>query len=103
MKIVVAPSARNDLLGIWSYIAKDNVAAADKLQDRFESFFRQLAPNPHLGERCPQFGAELRQFSVDGYVIFYDVDQVAERVNIKAVIHGARDLPSEVANRGLGR
>jgi toxin ParE1/3/4 len=101
MKVVVAPSARSDVLGIWSYIAKDNVAAADRISERLEETINLLGPHPHLGERCPQFGADLRHVFVDVYVIFYAVDEVARLVKVKAVIHGARDLPTELARRGL--
>ena len=101
MKVVVAPSARSDILGIWSYIANDNVAAADRISERLEETFRLLGPHPHLGERCQQYGANLRYVFVDVYVIFYAVDEVAQLVQVKAVIHGARDLPSELLRRGL--
>jgi hypothetical protein len=29
MRAIIAPSARDDVLGIWAYIAKDSIAAAD--------------------------------------------------------------------------
>lgn len=101
MKVVVAPSARDDLLGIWSYIADDNVAAADRISERLEETFKLLGLHPHLGERCSQYGADSRHVFVDVYVIFYAVDEVARLVKVKAVIHGARDLPTELARRGL--
>ena len=101
MRVVVAPSARNDLLAIWSYIADDNVAAADRISERLEETFKLLGPHPYLGERCSQYGADLRCLFVDVYAVFYAVNEVAQLVNVKAVIHGARDLPAELLRRGL--
>jgi toxin ParE1/3/4 len=101
MKVAVAPSARNDLLGILSYIAEENAAAADRVSERFEALFKLLGPNPNLGESCPQFGAGLRYTFVGVYVVFYEVDQAKGSLNVKAVVHGARDLPVELMKRGV--
>ena len=101
MNVIVAPSARNDLHGILSYIAEENATAADRLSERFEAVFNLLGPNPWLGESCPQYGMGLRYAFAGVYVIFYDVDEAAGSVKIRAVLHGARDLPVELMKRGV--
>ena len=64
MKVIVAPSARADLLGIWAYIAKDNVAAADRMCDRIYESFKQLDHSPRLGQLCTDLGFDLRRYVV---------------------------------------
>jgi toxin ParE1/3/4 len=101
MKVVVAPSAREDILGIWSYVAEDSEAAADRFVVRIFQAFDVLASNPLAGERCDEFGPGLRHTFVGVYVIFYQVWQEDDKVEVKAVIHGSRDLPQELSRRRL--
>ncbi len=101
MKVVIAPSAREDILGVWAYIAKDNVAAADRVSDRIFDSIEQLGRSPFVGERCEALGPGLRHTFVGVYVIFYAVNQADDMVEVKAVIHGARNLPQDLSRRGL--
>jgi toxin ParE1/3/4 len=84
------PSARIDLTSIADYIAQDNLPAAERLLDRFHETFRFLAMNPLSGERRPDLGPELRQFTMGNYVILFTAH--SSGVAITNVIHGARDL-----------
>jgi toxin ParE1/3/4 len=99
MKVVVSPTAREDILQIWSYIARDSTAAADRVSDRIFDALDQLGIHPLIGERCDDLGAGLRRTLVEVYVIFYVVSEDEEKIDIKAVIHGARDLPEELSRR----
>jgi toxin ParE1/3/4 len=101
MKVVVAPSAREDMLGVWSYIAQDSESAADRLVERILATISLLASSPFAGERCDEFGLGLRHIFVGAYVIFYHAFQEEDKVEVKAVIHGARDLPQELSRRRL--
>lgn len=101
MKVVIAPSARQDVLGIWAYIAKDNIAAADRVSERIFDSVEQLGRSPYVGERCDALGRGLRHTFVGMYVIFYSISEVDELVEVKAVIHGARNLPQDLSRRGL--
>lgn len=47
---------------IWSYIAGNSVAAADRTLDRFHELFRMLARQPLIGELCSDIRADLRNF-----------------------------------------
>jgi toxin ParE1/3/4 len=75
-----------DVLEIWKYIAKDNLAAADRLLDRFTDAFEQLSQFPESGQRYQD--TELRQMTVSPYVILYQVS--AGGVNIVRVVHSSR-------------
>jgi len=76
---------------IWSYIAQDNVQAADKVIKAIVSKFSKLTTMPLLGRRRSELTVELRSFPVSRYVIFYI--PIKDGIQIVRVLHGARDLP----------
>jgi plasmid stabilization system protein ParE len=41
--------AEADMLAIWEYIAQDNIAAADRVIDRFTVAFERIASFPEAG------------------------------------------------------
>jgi len=82
--------AREDLLSIWSYIAADSPAAADRVLDGIDRRCARLGENPKLGPARPDIASELRYFPVGSYLIFYR--EVSEGVEIVRVLHGARSL-----------
>lgn len=86
----VAPLARQDLDHIWDYVAQDNPTAADRLIEAFREKFSLLAGQPFLGELRPDLRPGLRSFSIDRYVIYYQVRD--DRVAIVRVLHGSRDV-----------
>ena len=47
----LSPEATDDLQEIWAYIANDNPAAADKLEEDIYAACELLAKNPRLGHR----------------------------------------------------
>jgi toxin ParE1/3/4 len=65
------PRARLDLIEIWSYIADDNEAAADRMLDRFDRALRMLSDQPLAGRERPELAAGLRSFPVGNYVLYY--------------------------------
>ena len=80
-----------DLDEIWLHIAKDNVAAADRVIDRIEAAENRLAEFPQIGQARPEIRAGLRHWPVGGYLMFYRVAE--EELTVVRVVHGARDLP----------
>jgi toxin ParE1/3/4 len=87
----VSDAARSDLDEIWSYIAQDNMDAADRFIRAIVSRFPRLAAMPHLGREREELAARLRSFPVGNYVIFYRPMENA--VEMVRVLHGARDFP----------
>ena len=87
----VSDVARSDLDKIWSYIAQDNVDAADRFIHALVSRFPTLAAMPHLGRQREELVTRLRSFPVGNYVIFYRPMEIG--VEIARVLHGARDFP----------
>ncbi len=82
--------ARQDLIDIWAYIAREDPAAADRQLDRIDETCGLLAENPRLGPERSDIRQGLRYFVVGSYVILYRM--VDNGVEIVRVVHGARDL-----------
>ena len=81
--------AERDLDEIWSYIAEDaSPTAADRLIDDVVDRFDLLAKQPTMGRGRPEFGAAVRSFAVENYVIYYRHDG---DVLIARILHGRRD------------
>lgn len=88
--IVLDEAAREDLIEIWAYIARDNPQAADRLLDRIWDGFQVIARFPHGGTARPELATDLRCYSVGSYVIYFRPAQ--EGVQIARVLHGSRDV-----------
>jgi toxin ParE1/3/4 len=81
--------AEQDLEEIWIYVADDaSPATADRLIDAIVDRFDLLGEQPALGRLRPEFGAGVRSFVVESYVIYY---RAAEEVLIARVLHAHRD------------
>ena len=82
--------AEQDLLEIWSYIARDNPAAADRFIDLLTEKCELLAESPKIGRRREELSPRLRSFPVGRYVIFY---RIAERgIEVARILSSYRDL-----------
>jgi toxin ParE1/3/4 len=90
---LIAPRAQNDLDEIWSYIADDSHAAADRLIELFHQKFLLLSSQPLIGEVRPQLADDLRAFCLGSYVVFYRPTQPG--IEVVRVIHAARDIGSQ--------
>ena len=84
------PEADQDLIGISTYIAKDNPPAALRWVDAIEAVCGLLATQPALGQRIQtkRFG-EVRRHVAGNYLIYYRPTD--DGVEILMVAHGARD------------
>lgn len=74
LEVVRLPSAEEDLLQIWRYVADDSEAAADRLLDRFADVARKLSLHPEAGRSRLELADGLRSFVVGNYVLFYMVN-----------------------------
>ena len=84
--------AEEDFLEIISYIAADNIAAAENLARKIEKNLELLASNPKLGripreEETRNLG--YRYLIVNNYIIFYTVED--KTILIHRILHGARN------------
>ena len=102
VEIIIAPTARADLLAQWDFYA-DDVGNPD-LADRFvvcaELSFKKLARASGLGRPHPFSSPKtksLRSWKVtdfSNHLIFYRPLPAGRGVEIVRVLHGARDLPA---------
>ncbi|MFZ0477548.1 MAG: type II toxin-antitoxin system RelE/ParE family toxin [Terriglobales bacterium] len=95
-KYQLTPEAVSDLFEIWDYIAQDNPAAADRVQEAVFRACGLLADSPLIGrERKDLTPLPVRFWSVNpylNYLIVYDPEK--KPLQVIRIIHGARDLPS---------
>jgi toxin ParE1/3/4 len=92
-RILRSPAAKSDAVEIWSYIAADNPAAANRLLDRFDSLFQTIAAQPELGRKVEELAPNLRFIPLGNYLVFYR--PMNDGVEIVRLLHGARDVTAE--------
>jgi toxin ParE1/3/4 len=90
-RIVRRPRARQDLIGIWRYIAGDSgEARADKYLRRLNDVITYLAQQPLMGRARPEIEEGIRSFVAESHVIFYIA--LTDGVELVRVLHGSRDI-----------
>lgn len=91
MKLIFDEKALVDLESIYSWIAKDNPAAAKAVVERLFASAEHLASFPKMGH----VGRDARTFEwvVPGlpYIVIYEVAATRGAVIVTAVMHGAQD------------
>jgi toxin ParE1/3/4 len=82
--------AHRDLTEIWSYIARNNIEAADRVFDELLKACAELARSPRMGHPRPELTAEQVLFwPVRKYEIVYTIGRP---IGIVSIIHGSRDI-----------
>jgi toxin ParE1/3/4 len=89
-QLLRTPQANRDLLDIWTYVAKDSEAAADRLLQSIDKRCWLLAEHPQLGERVERYRPGLRRLTVGNYLVFYQL--IEGGIEVFRVLHGARDI-----------
>lgn len=79
-----------DLAEIWSYIADDDEAAADRFLDQVEAKLALLATQPYMGRSRPELKPEIRSFPVGRYVVFFL--PMPDGIDVVRVLHSAQDI-----------
>lgn len=92
----LTPQAVSDLFEIWNYIAQDNPAAADRVQEAVFRACDLLAETPLAGHvRTDLTPLPLRFWIVRPYLKYLIVyDPQKKPLQIVRILHGARDLSS---------
>ena len=92
MRLRRTEQAERDLVDIWVYIARDNIAAADRLIDEMDDKTKNLAFYPKMGRERFDILSGVRSISVRKYVILYRL--TSDEIEILRYVHGRRDLKS---------
>jgi len=88
-------NALRHLRAIHDYIAQNSVRYAQRTVDQITRRSEQLERFPHSGSVVPEYEEEaIREVVEASYRIIYRVE--ADRVDILAVVHGARQLPPNI-------
>lgn len=95
----LTPAAENDLALIFDDIAQRNPDAADRLMDSMVEAFNRLADHPKLGHRRTDLtDLPIRFWTEREYLI---VHRGEDHIEILRVLHGRRDVASELARASL--
>jgi toxin ParE1/3/4 len=94
--VIVQDAAQKDLREIWDYIANESlapVAAARAL----DNLYRAIEALKEMPERHTLLSDEMlrkkcvRSIPVDGYIVFYKVNETDTSVAILRILHEKRD------------
>ncbi len=83
-------AARGDLIGIWTHIAADDPAAADRALDRLDEAASRLARNPQTGPVRDDIRPGLRHLVSVSYLLLYRIAD--DDIEIVCAVYGRRDL-----------
>jgi toxin ParE1/3/4 len=95
MKVAWTAAANRQLRAIHDYIAIDSPQYALRVVDRIIMKSKVLREMPEIGGEVPEYrDRSIRELLEYPYRIIYRIRQ--NRVDVVAVIHGARQLPRTV-------
>ena len=94
MRIGWTAEAEADLAAIYEHFSVASPQGASRLLGGIVRRVDQLAEFPLSGRVIPELGVPLlRELIEGGYRLMYEV--FSDRVEMFAVLHGARDIPSK--------
>lgn len=86
-----SPAARSDLFEIWEYIARDNLDAADRVEQEIREAVLMLAKQPELGHWRPDLTSKpVRFWRVYSYLVVYD--PTSRPLEVVRILSGYRDI-----------
>jgi len=88
--IIRSARADEDLIEIWTHIAKDNPQAADRVLDAIEARWWRLARHPYSGFARDDIAPGIRHLVVRPYLTLYRVTGAG--LEIVRVLHGKRRI-----------
>lgn len=90
LQVCFTRAAREDLIAIWTHIAEDDAAAADRVLDRLDEAASHLARNPQMGPARDDIRPGLRYLVSGSYLLLYRITD--DGIEIVRAVHGRRDL-----------
>jgi toxin ParE1/3/4 len=94
LSIIRTDRADEDLIEIWSYIAVENISAADRVLDAIEARWDNLARHPYSGVARDDIAPGIRHLVSGEYLTLYRLSNGA--IEIVRVLHGRRKISSKV-------
>ena len=93
MKLQISGQTKEDLVGLWEYIATHDELAADRYLDHLSQRARELIKHPQLGRMRTEVHSGIRSLLFRNHLIFYRVNKSA--IQILRILHGSMDLPQQ--------
>ncbi len=91
-RLTFSPKARQDLLDIGDYIARDSRAKARRFVGELMEQCWRIVHAPLGYASREDLAPGLRMAALDRYVIFFRI--LDDTIRIERVLHGARNLPA---------
>jgi len=94
-RLIWSPRARQDLIDICDFIARDSRQRAAELSDRLVELIEHLPEQPYAGSIVPEYErSDLRERFLFKYRVLYLIRE--NDVEVVRILHGARDLSQEM-------
>lgn len=94
--MVILPAARQDLIDIGDFIARDDPERAISFVGEIEAQMARAAEQPRSFPARDELHQGLRSLRHGRYLIFFL--EAGDEVRIVRVLHGARNLPRELGS-----
>jgi toxin ParE1/3/4 len=91
LKLRWTPRALHHLNSAWNHVAKDNVAAADRLVQSILAAVESLPPHPELGRKGRADATRGLVIPGTPYIVVYRLRP--SHIQILAIFHSARRWP----------
>lgn len=90
-RVLRRPLAREDILGVWDYIAEiSGIEAADHWIEQLDVRLNLLATQPLMGRFRNELAPGLRSLPSGRHVVFYL--PLHDGIEVVRLLHGARDI-----------
>jgi toxin ParE1/3/4 len=93
-RVTRSRAAKADLFEIWSYIAANDIDAADRWLQRIVASIDRLSAFPSLGRTRAELPNGILAFSLRPYMLIYKQRPEEQLVEIIRVIDARRDFSS---------
>ena len=98
-RVIFSPTSIRDLADSVAYIARHDPEAAARVGDGLiDTAANQLALQPRIGPRCPEYPAdEIRYWLHRNYRIVYEIDDVKRQIHVLRFWHCSKgDWPVDL-------
>ena len=89
-RIIRSRSAKDYLVEIWKFIAKDSEYYAERFIRFVDERLCHPAAHPLIGRPRPELAPGLRSFLIRHHTVFYR--PVADGIEIARILHASRDI-----------
>ena len=91
-RLIFKERSKEDLLGIFDYIAKDSPEIAENFVEDLITTCELLQANPELGMSKPNLGDHIRMLVHRKYCIYYQFAPGSDTLRIVRVLHPSLDV-----------